>query len=361
MMKLRRFTLVACTTALLASLVACQSTPNPSENTSSERSLEEISTLPGEGITVRSAISTWLEEQFTIQIVNIGLEELGYETEEPQQADYTAINLAIANGDLDYTTAYYEPNHINFFNNAGGDEMLDRLGQLVPNGGINGYLVDLNTATEYEITNIEQLKDSEIAALFDTDGDGKANLAGCPPGWNCTDRIEHHLDAYELRDTVEHDSGSYTAIIADVVARYEAGEPILFFGFSPHWILSILKPGEDIRWIEVPFTSLPGDLEEFTAADTTVEGLNLGHIPGRARILANKRFAQDNPVARRWFELVVIPAADINDESLRIRDGENTPDDIRRHAEEWVAQNREQVDQWLEEARQAANKAQNTY
>ncbi|NER80308.1 MAG: glycine betaine/L-proline ABC transporter substrate-binding protein ProX [Leptolyngbya sp. SIO1D8] len=354
-MKFRGLTLISLIAAPLVDLMACQSTPNPSKNTSSERSLEEISTLPGEGITVRPAISTWLDEQFTIQIVNIGLEELGYETEEPQQADYTAINLAIANGDLDYTTAYYEPSHIDFFNNAGGDEMIARLGQLVPNGGLSGYLVDLKTATEYDLANVEQLKDSEIATLFDTDGDGKANLAGCPPGWSCTDRIEHHLDAYELRDTVEHDSGNHTAILADVVARYEAGEPILFFGYSPHWIFSILQPEEDVSWLEVPFTSLPGDQEEFIETDTTTDGLNLGHVPTRARILANKRFAQDNPVARRWFELVMIPAADINTESLRIRDGENTPEDIRRHAEEWVTQNREQVDQWLEEARKATN------
>lgn len=355
MMRLRRFTLIACVTALLASLIACQSTPNPSENTLSESSLEETSVLPGAGITVRPAISTWVDEQFTIQVVNIGLEELGYETEEPQQVDYAAMNLAIANGDLDYTTAHYDPSHRDFFNNAGGDESMDRLGQLLPDGGMNGYLVDLNTATEYDLANVEQLKEPEIAELFDTDGDGKANLGGCQSGWNCADRIEHHLDAYELRDTVEHDSGAYTAILANVIARNEAGEPILFYGYSPHWIFSILKPGKDIRWLEVPFTTLPGDQEGFTETDTTTDGLNLGHVISRTKILANKRFAQDNPAARQWFELVAIPAADINAESLRIRDGENAPEDIRRHAEEWVAQNRDQVDPWLEEARQAAN------
>ncbi|OLT68771.1 hypothetical protein BI334_30540 [Moorena producens 3L] len=29
----------------------------------------------------------------------------------------------------------------------------------------------------------EQLKNPKIAKLFDSDGDGKANLTGCNPGW----------------------------------------------------------------------------------------------------------------------------------------------------------------------------------
>ena len=62
-------------------------------------------------------------------------------------------------------------------------------------------------------------------------------------------------------------------------------------------------------------------------------------------VVASDVFLDANPAAKRWFEQVQIPIEDVNAESLRIRDGENTPEDIRRHAEEWVAQNRAQVDQ----------------
>jgi glycine betaine/proline transport system substrate-binding protein len=81
---------------------------------------------------------------------------------------------------------------------------------------------------------MEQLQDPEIAALFDTDGDGKANLTGCNPGWGCELVIEHQLDEYGLRDTVQHDQGQYFALIADTITRYEQGEPILFYTWTPY-------------------------------------------------------------------------------------------------------------------------------
>jgi glycine betaine/proline transport system substrate-binding protein len=37
-----------------------------------------------------------------------------------------------------------------------------------------------------------------------------------------------------------------------------------------------------------------------------------------------------------------------------MRNGESTPEDIRRHALEWIEENRDQVDQWLKTARAAA-------
>lgn len=42
--------------------------------------------------------------------------------------------------------------------------------------------IDKKTAAQYQITNLEQLKDPKIAQLFDSDRDGKANLVGCVPG-----------------------------------------------------------------------------------------------------------------------------------------------------------------------------------
>jgi glycine betaine/proline transport system substrate-binding protein len=44
---------------------------------------------------------------------------------------------------------------------------------------------------------------------FDADGDGKADLAGCIPGWGCERVIEHELTEYGLRDTVTHNQGEY--------------------------------------------------------------------------------------------------------------------------------------------------------
>ena len=45
----------------------------------------------------------------------------------------------------------------------------------------------------------------------------------------------------------------------------------------------------------------------------------------------------------------------MNAESLRIKEGEDKEEDILRHAQEWVKNNQEKYDSWLETARQAAN------
>ncbi len=116
-----------------------------------------------------------------------------------------------------------------------------------------GYLIDKKTAEAHNITNIAQLQDPKIAKLFDADGDGKADLTGCNPGWGCEAMIEHHLDAYKLRDTVTHQQGTYSALIADTITRYKSGKPMLYYTWTPYWVSNELKPGKDVVWLEVPF------------------------------------------------------------------------------------------------------------
>jgi glycine betaine/proline transport system substrate-binding protein len=329
-------------TALLVAAIACQSTPQAPKEAA----------LPGQGASVRSANSGLLEEQFINEIVNIGLEKLGYKIEKPKAVDYTVMLIAIANGDLDYTPVHVERLHTKFFEKAGGEEKLERVGTIY-SPFLQGYKIDKKTADRYNITNLKQLQDPEIAKLFDSNGDGKANLTGCDPGWGCELVIEHQLDAYGLRDTIEHDRGKYTALIADTIARYRQGESILYHAWTPYWVASVLKEGEDAVWLEVPFTSLPEAQGKMTKEDTSVEGKNLGFAVDRVRVVANKVFLQANPPAKRWFELVEIPTKDINAESLRIHNGEDRPEEIRSHALEWVKNHQEQFDRWLEEASKA--------
>jgi len=115
---------------------------------------------------------------------------------------------------------------------AGAGKKMTRLGVLI-NGAGQGFLIDKRTAKEFNITNVAQLKDPKIAKLFDTDGDGKANLVGCPPGWGCERSIEHLMDAYKLRDTVEHAQGDFEVIHTDSVSRYKAGERVLYYAYTP--------------------------------------------------------------------------------------------------------------------------------
>ncbi len=52
------------------------------------------------------------------------------------------------------------------------------------------------------------------------------------------------------------------------------------------------------------------------------------------------------------FELIQIPLEDISAENNLIQNGEDKPEDIRRHAEEWVQQNQVLFNSWVEAAQE---------
>jgi glycine betaine/proline transport system substrate-binding protein len=308
--------------------------------------------LPGEGVEVQPVDQGLIEEQFQYEVLIAGLEELGYDVKPilHMSGEVVTSHLAVGRGDADFYAVHWDPLHTEFYQKAGGGDTMLRVGELTP-GALQGYLIDKKTAEKHDITNLGQLKDPDIAKLFDADGDGKADLCGCNPGWGCERVIEHQLDAYKLRETVEHNQGTYFALIADTIARYKAGESILYYTWTPLWVSGTLVPGEDTQWLSVPFTSLPDEREE---VDTTMpDGRNTGFAVNTIRVIANTEFLNENPAAKKLFELAVIPINDVSAENSLIRAGEKTEADIKRHAREWIKANQEKYDGWIAEAKKA--------
>ncbi len=153
-------------------------------------------TLPGKGTTVQPIQSSIAEEAFQTILVSKALEKLGYTVKAPQETEYATGHVALANGDATFMATHWDPLHADFYRNAGGDDKLWRQGTYVRNS-LQGYLIDKKTADQYKITHISQLSDPALAKLFDTNGDGKADLTGCNPGWGCELVIEHQLTAYK--------------------------------------------------------------------------------------------------------------------------------------------------------------------
>jgi glycine betaine/proline transport system substrate-binding protein len=303
--------------------------------------------LPGEGVTVQPLQSSIAEETFQTLLVTKALQRLGYDVKPIKEIEYAAGHIAIANGDATFLAVHWDPLHIDFYEKAGGDEKLFREGTYVPHG-LQGYLIDKKTAEEHGISNLGQLKSPKIAKLFDTDSDGKADLTGCTPGWGCEQVIEHHLDAYGLRDTITHNQGSYAAIIADTIARYKQGESILYYTWTPYWVSGVLVPGKDVVWLQVPFSSLPGERSD---VDTVLsDGSNYGFQANDQKIVANKTFAESHPDAAKLFSIMSVSNNDVSAQNLRMRDGEDSIKDIERHVDAWIRANQEKMDSWIEEA-----------
>src|SRR3546814_8893608 len=91
--------------------------------------------------------------------------------------------------------------------------------------------------------------------------------------------------------------------MADAVGRFENGDPIFFYTWTPNWTVGELKPGQDVVWLQVKETKLPE--EQAAMADaTTVENLegcrgekpcNLGWPANDIRPVANSEFLEENP------------------------------------------------------------------
>ncbi|MCB1546472.1 MAG: glycine betaine/L-proline ABC transporter substrate-binding protein ProX [Hyphomicrobiaceae bacterium] len=305
--------------------------------------------LPGEGKSIQPIATGQTGHIFQHAIVQIGLERLGYEVEDSLEAQYPPMHLAIAEGNADYTAIHWDRLHIPIYEQAGGDEKLIRIGTLTPNG-TQGYFIDKATSEKYGITNLGQFTDPAVRAIFDTDGDGKADLTGCESGWGCELVIEHQLDAFKLRDSISHNQGSYYALIADTITRYKAGNPIFYFTWSPLWVGSVLKTGKDVVQLNVPFSSLPGNE---TANTEQPDGSNSGFELNNIRIVANRKFAEENPAAARFFELVTVPIEDVNAELLTEYESEADRAQIYENAEAWIAAHQEQFDSWIAEATKA--------
>ena len=306
---------------------------------------------PGKGVRVQPIKSSIAEETFQTELVMQALRDLGYDVKPIKEIEYASGHVALGNGDATFMADHWDPLHVDFYKKAGGDDKLYREG-VYSQGALQGYLIDKATADKYKITQISQLADPKLAKLFDTDGDGKADLAGCNPGWGCEKVIEHQLDAYKLRGTVTHKQGTYAAIIADTITRAKAGEPVLYYTWTPYWVSGVLVPNKDVVWLQVPFSSLPG--ERKGVSTKLPNGADYGFQANNQRIVANQAFADANPAAAKLFELMKLSANDISAQNLRMRDGEKDEADIQRHVQAWIKGHRKTYDSWLAAARAAA-------
>lgn len=305
--------------------------------------------MPGKGKSVQPVATEDSAAQFQIDVVIVGLKKLGYDVKDTKYVDIPAAYIALGQGDGDFYAQSWDPLQNAFYERAGGEAKLMRLGALI-DGASQGYLVD-KASYDKGVKNLGQLKDAAIAKQFDGDGDGKADLIGCPPGWGCERVIEFQLDAYGLRDTVEHIQGDFTATHVDAVTRYKAGQSVLYYTYTPLWLGQLLVPGRDVEWLEVPETALPP--EQITPDTKMADGRNVGWPLNKIRVTANNDFLAANPAAKKLFELLAVPLADVNAQNLLVYNGEKSNEEIRKHAEKWAADNAQQFDAWVAEAAKA--------
>ena len=321
---------------------------------------------PGEGVTVEIGRATWQSAKPVEAVTTVLMEELGYDVQEPRSMSNPIFYQALVQGDVDYWANVWWPLHAPQIPDD-FEEHASILGEIVEAGAKQGFLVDKETAEKYDIVSLTDFKRPEVREAFDYDGNGKADLGGCPPGWGCEEAIKRMMDNYNLRDYIEVDKAGYSAMFADRKTRYSKGQPVFYYTWTPNYTILDLVPGEDVVWINTPYIHPTNEVHEAVIEEAGVgamvvhnlkgavtEYIHTGWPPGDIRFAGNDEFLNNNPAAKRLMELVEIQMVDLNEMTMKIDEGMDTREEIIGLAEGWVEENNKMVQEWLEEARAAA-------
>ena len=309
---------------------------------------------PGEGVTVQPAVATW-SSAIPVSWVYIELlTELGFNVEDPMSLQNPVTYLAMSEGDVDYWPNGWFPLHDpqlpdNFKENA---NIFD---PLCTGCGIQGYLVNREAIEKYDIEGIMDIAErDEVRNAFDHDNDGKAELYGCPPGWGCHEGINAMIDKFELGDHIDHVDAGYSANFSEARSQIESGNPALYMTWGPSaWILKLV-PGEDVMWVNAPGI-VAKESEKASGIDGAVsDPINMGFVAADIQVAANNNFLDENPAARELFERVRVPLKWISEVDSTMSDENLDDSEVRPLAAEWIDNNSDKVDQWLEAARNAA-------
>jgi glycine betaine/proline transport system substrate-binding protein len=315
---------------------------------------------PGQGVTVQQGRCTWDTGYFHETLVRKALTELGYDCKEPKMLQNSLFYASVVQGSIDYWANSWFPNQYsqlpkNFYEKA------DAYGYVLKAGGLQGYTVDKKHQEKFNITSLADFKRPEVKNAFDRNGDGKADLYGGPQGWKVAEVMAHHIEVYGLADHVNLVQAAYNAIFADVLGNFKSGNGVLYYTWAPNWSVYELRPGKEVMWINVPkIEPLPefeDNAKQMVASD--VEGavsdpIKLGFVINDIRIVANNEFVNNNPAAKKFFEVFRMSVEDISSQNAKMKNGENKMEDIERHADEWIAANPDKWQNWLEQARKAA-------
>jgi glycine betaine/proline transport system substrate-binding protein len=325
-------------------------------------SAQELPQTPGTGIQIEMARANWSTGYFQAAIVEALLGELGYAVSDPAQTEVAPSDFypGLASGDHDLWVNAWIPSHESFLAEPMSDgsvtaNSVSLAGSIVAGGAFQGFVIDVATAQAHQIEYLDDIaNDPAIAALFDGDGDGTADLTGCNEGWGCNILIDDLITANDWESSITQVVGDFDSLWAAEVEGYGNGEPILSYIWAPSAFIAQLVPGEDVLWLSVRDDE--GDSAEIALppSQCPAQPCQLGLPLNEIMAAGNKSFFDANPAVERLVSVVGIPLSDIAVQNFKVLLGEDSEADVRQHAAEWIADNRIVVDSWLDAARQAA-------
>ncbi len=172
------------------------------------------------------------------QVLISSLEDKGYPYTYTETNNMGPLYLAVAQGDYDIFPDSWMPEFHKVYYDTHGDS-IEFVGNLYGTDVPTGLVVPQFVVDQYGITSIADLKgNSEIF-------DGK--IFGYEAGTGGMMKTEQSIEEYGL-ESFEIVYGSVPTLYAEVYAKYELGEPIVYCGWRPYPAMSEL----DLVFLEDP-------------------------------------------------------------------------------------------------------------
>ncbi len=320
-----------------------------------EAAAEEEVALPGEGVTVTMARGNWKETNFQNYVVQLLLEELGYEVTDPEEIAPATFYPALAQGDYDLWASSWPLNHTPLLDGESPDggtfgDKVQYIGTMMASGALQGLLVDIPSVEQFGFTTLgEMLDNPDAVAHFDTDGDGKADLNGCDDGWGCQKVMNDTITMNGWDDRIAQVSATHSALFAESQASFETGGPVLQYVWTPTAFVGKLVPGRDVLWLAIePGQALEGQDGVSAVGDAcTNDPCTTMFTPSDIVVTANNAFLAANPAAASLLADFEIDPLAVAVQAVAIDAGANPNDDMAAAAAEWIAANRDVIDPWI--------------
>jgi glycine betaine/proline transport system substrate-binding protein len=168
----------------------------------------------------------------------------------------------------------------------------------------------------------------DIQSLEELDQAGTDEITGIEPSASFHPVVRNEvIPGYDL-DMILVES-STAAMLSELKRKYEAKEPIVFLAWSPHW----MNAEYDFHYLDDP-KDLQGEFND----------------PSRITTVVNEDLPDEDPVAYAFLKAISLDEAQVNQMEADIN--EAGADDPEKGVRNWLEDNRDVVQPWIEAAKQ---------
>jgi glycine betaine/proline transport system substrate-binding protein len=255
----------------------------------------------------------WDENVAVSSLTKVLLEEkLGYKVElqRSDEAVLKQVYSGVAGGELDAFQDVWIPNQKEYWS-----EVEDDVEHLEP--WFEGK-TEQGIAVPYYM---------DVRSLSKLDHAGTDMINGIEPGSAVMPQINNKvIPGYQLDMKLVESSTS--AMLSELDTAYRMREPIVFFGWSPHW----MNTRYDIRYLKDP-RDLQGDFNNSAEISSIVK----------------ENLSEDDPVAYELIKSISLSKDEVNQMETDI----NETGDPEAGVKAWLEDNRSVVQPWIDTAKKA--------